>query len=151
MAPKIKEGTSDDTHLAADSERQEMSLLDESGRAYCWNCMERLVPLERALIARSFGWCRLCLTRFKNGEETLPEVGNTCTRCRDGVIPIRGSPQFQPICKACWEADGYRNNDGTVPDSCSYYGCKGFLEIRGLARHNRLCQVHYRIARDQTW
>ena len=151
IAAEMTEGTSDDTHLAADSERQEMSLLDESGRAYCLNCMERLVPLERALIARSYGWCRLCLTRFKSGEEKLPEVGNTCTRCRNGVIPIRGPPQFQHICRACWKADGYRNNDGTVPDRCSHYGCEGFLKAGGASRRNRLCEEHFRTARAQTW
>ena len=50
MGAEVTEGTSDDTHLAADSKRQEISsgsatslatmlLLDESGRAYCLNCM----------------------------------------------------------------------------------------------------------------
>ena len=142
---------SDDSHLADDSKRQEMSLLDESGRAYCLNCMWRLVPLEKQWIARSIGWCKVCLTRFKNGEEKLPEVGNTCTRCRNGVIPIRGPPQFQHICKACWKADGYRNNDGTVPDRCSHYGCEGFLKTSGASRRNRLCEEHFRTARAQTW
>ena len=129
-----------------------MPLLDESGRAYCLNCTWRLVPLIRPQAAIHARLCGFCHSRSTDGKPVeVPEEGKTCTRCRAGVIPIRGLPQFHRICKACWKADGYRNNDGTVPDRCSYYGCEGFLKTSGLSRRNRLCEEHFRTARAQTW
>ena len=129
-----------------------MPLLDESGRAYCLNCTWRLVPLIRPQAAIHARLCGFCHSRSTDGKPVeVPEEGKTCTRCRAGVIPIRGLPQFHRICKACWKADGYRNTDGTVPDRCSYDGCEGFLRSHGASRRNRLCFSCYQDLYKQTW
>ena len=77
-----------------------------------------------------------------------------CTICQDGIVPQRIKAASElGMCRKCWNEDGCRNSDGTLPPTCMERGtdCTVWLRAKGIARRNLLCMQCYQRLSRQTW